>query len=149
LSALLKQQSRRRSAANGFAFVPHVPLSWAAIVVVEPAVGNPTDARFGKRNNVPMRISFPLSPPIFLRLAFHRWRIRILYFQPKRRAAPTVNRAELLGDNTFTAEPTSLAEYRLAGPSTQSTCARSTVTGMIEVVFLFGECGARGTDGAR
>jgi hypothetical protein len=62
LSALLKQQSRRRSAANGFAFVPHVPLSWAAIVVVEPAVGNPTDARFGKRNNVPMWISFPYRP---------------------------------------------------------------------------------------
>ena len=45
--------------ANGFALVPHVPLSWAAIVVVEPAVGNPTDTRFGKRGNAPMWISFP------------------------------------------------------------------------------------------
>src|SRR5215469_13856531 len=27
-----EQQSRRRYAANGFAFVPHVPLSWAVIV---------------------------------------------------------------------------------------------------------------------
>jgi hypothetical protein len=32
---------------NGFAFfVPHLPLSWAAIVVVEPAVGKA--ARFGR-----------------------------------------------------------------------------------------------------
>jgi hypothetical protein len=43
---------------NGFAFVPHVPLSWAAIVV-EPAVGNRNAARFGKRGNAPMWISFP------------------------------------------------------------------------------------------
>jgi hypothetical protein len=55
----LKQQSRRRSVTNVFAFVPHVPLSWAAIVVVEPAVRNPTDTRFGKRRNAPMWISFP------------------------------------------------------------------------------------------
>ena len=27
------------------------------------------------------------TPPILLRLALHRWRIRIFYFQPKRRAA--------------------------------------------------------------
>jgi hypothetical protein len=31
-------------------------------VVVEPAVGNPTDAGFGKRDNAPMWISFPYRP---------------------------------------------------------------------------------------
>ena len=31
-------------------------------MVVGPAVGNPTDARFGKRDNTPMWISFPYRP---------------------------------------------------------------------------------------
>jgi ABC transporter substrate binding protein len=53
-----------------------------------------------------------LAPPILLRLALCRWRIRIFYLQPKRQAAPAINRAELLGDNTFTAEPTSLAKHK-------------------------------------
>ena len=53
---------RQACEPNGFAFVRHVPLSWAAIVVVKPAVGNPTDAQFGKRDNAPMWISFPYRP---------------------------------------------------------------------------------------
>jgi hypothetical protein len=52
--------------------------------------------------------------PILFGLALNCRRIRIFYFQPKRRAAPAVNRAELLGDNTFTAEPASFAKYNRA-----------------------------------
>ena len=42
--------------------------------------------------------------PIFLGLAFHRWRIRVFDLQPKRRAAQAIDRAELLADNPFAAK---------------------------------------------
>ena len=53
-------------------------------MVVEPAVGNPTDARFGKRDNAPMWIFVPLSTPILLGFAFYRWRVWIFDLEPKR-----------------------------------------------------------------
>jgi hypothetical protein len=68
------KQSRRQAratGANGFALVPHVPLSWAAIVVVEPAVGNP-HRRTVREAQQRADVDFvPLSPPIFLRLTLH------------------------------------------------------------------------------
>ena len=67
-----------------------------------------------QKTNAGLSTSRGLAPPILLGLSLNRGRIRIFDFQPKRRAAPAINRAELLGDNTFTAEPTSLAEYDLA-----------------------------------
>jgi hypothetical protein len=42
------------------------------------------------------KIGRPLAAPILLRLALHRWRIRIFDFQPKRRAARAIDRAEPL-----------------------------------------------------
>src|SRR5215467_8040154 len=51
------------------------------------------------------------SPPILLRLALHRWRIRIFYFQPKRRAAPAIGRAEAFAYNALATETASLAKY--------------------------------------
>jgi hypothetical protein len=42
------------------------------------------------------KIGRPLAAPILLRLALHRWRVRIFDFQPKRRAARAIDRAEPL-----------------------------------------------------
>ena len=55
-----------------------------------------------------------LSAPILLRLALYRWRIRIFYFQPKRRAAPAIGRAEAFAHNALATETASLAKYSSA-----------------------------------
>src|SRR5215469_16304186 len=54
------------------------------------------------------------SPPILLRLTLHRWRFGIFYFQPKRRAAPAIDRAEPLRHDALTPEPTSLTKNNRA-----------------------------------
>jgi hypothetical protein len=50
------------------------------------------------------KIGRPLAAPILLRLALHRWRIRIFDFQPKRRAARAIDRAEPLRHDALTTE---------------------------------------------
>src|SRR5262252_2364395 len=44
-------------------------------------------------------------------IALYRWRIRIFYFQPKRRAAPAIGRAEAFAHNALATETASLAKY--------------------------------------
>jgi hypothetical protein len=55
-----------------------------------------------------------LTAPILLGLALHCRRIRIFDFQPKRRAARAIDRAEPLRHDPLAAEPASLAKYNRA-----------------------------------
>src|SRR6516225_1028772 len=54
------------------------------------------------------------SAPIFLGLAFHRRRIRVLELQPVLRPAGAVGRAEPLRDDAFEAHLAGVPEYALA-----------------------------------
>jgi hypothetical protein len=50
-------------------------------------------------------------PPVFLRLAPHRWRVRVLELEPVWRAARAVARAHALRDNPLAAERAGLLEH--------------------------------------
>jgi hypothetical protein len=58
--------------------------------------------------------SITSTTPILFGLALYRWRIRIFDFQPKRRPAPAIDRAEPLRHDPLASEPASLMEYGLA-----------------------------------
>jgi hypothetical protein len=55
-----------------------------------------------------------LSAPIFLGLAFHRWRLRVFHLHPTVSAARAIKRPEPLGHNALAAEPAGVLEYDLA-----------------------------------
>src|SRR5215471_8880718 len=72
--------------------------------------------RCGRRNVSASSLSSspPLPAPIFLCLALHRWRFRVLELQPILRSAGAVARAEPLRDDAFEAHLTGVPEYALA-----------------------------------
>src|SRR5262249_22340115 len=73
--------------------------------------------RCGRRNtsaSSPSSSSPPLPPPIFLRLALHCWRGRVLELEPVGRWARTVARAEPLRHDALEAELAGVAKDHVA-----------------------------------
>ena len=88
--------------------VPWLVVACLHAIARKPALGAICQSRLA-----PHLIS---SAPILFGFSLHRWRIRIFDFQPKRRAARAIDRAEPLRHDSLAAKLAGLAEYNRAVP---------------------------------